>query len=64
MKRCFNCIYYFTRDICAFCCANNNIKEIKHPFFMGGNKCECYEKCSKQKNNFEYPKEDKELKKC
>ena len=60
MKRCYNCVHYFTRDICAFCNANNNIKEIKHTLFMGGSKkCECYENIIKDKSKFKYPKKDK-----
>ena len=60
IERCFNCVHYFTRDICAFCNANNNIKEIKHPLFMGGSKkCECYENIIKDKSKFKYPKKDK-----
>jgi len=57
MKKCINCKHYFSRDICGFCRANNDIRKIEHPFFMGGKKCECYEKRIKQK--FEYPKKDK-----
>ena len=60
IERCFNCVHYFTRDIFAFCNANNNIKEIKHPLFMGGStKCECYENIIKDKSKFKYPKKDK-----
>ena len=60
IERCFNCVHYFTRDICAFCNANNNIKEIKRPLFMGGSKkCECYENIIKDKSKFKYPKKDK-----
>ena len=60
MKRCYNCIHYFTRGICGFCRANNNVVKIKYPLFMGGSKkCECYEKIIKDKSKFKYPKKDK-----
>lgn len=61
MKRCYNCIHYFTRDICGFCRANNNVVKIKYPFIMGGSKkCEFYEKIVKEKSKFKYPKEYKD----
>lgn len=60
MERCYNCKHYFTRDICGFCRANNNVVEINHPLIMGGSKkCECYEKIIKDKSKFEYPKKDR-----
>ena len=62
MKKCINCKHYFVRDICGFC-ELNGVREIKHPLFMGGKKCECYEKNKKAKNSFEYPKKQKMIKK-
>lgn len=59
MKKCINCKYLYSSDICCFCGINNQL--IEHPLIMGGKKCPCYEKYVKVKTKYEYPqKKDKE----
>lgn len=55
MKKCANCKHLYGRWGAWLGCELNH-EEVKHPYFMGGKKCPCYEKQEKQEKKFEYPK--------